>query len=81
VEGLEVLDALNVEYVDGNGRPFRDIRVLHTAVLDDPYDDPSALEVCALNIAHRLHHGDLGDRCMFCTNIYISPHENKLRWI
>lgn len=45
-EGMEVLDALNLEYVDDDGRPFRDIRILHTSILDDPYEDPPALQVC-----------------------------------
>ena len=39
-EGMEVLDALGAEYVDGEGRPYRDVRLLHTAVLDDPFEDP-----------------------------------------
>ncbi|KAG5190088.1 hypothetical protein JKP88DRAFT_176062 [Tribonema minus] len=44
-EGLEVLDELNAQFTDEDGRPFRDIRVLHTPVLDDPYDDPPQLDV------------------------------------
>ena len=37
-EGLAVLEKLNNEFVDDNGRPFRDIRILHTHVLDDPFE-------------------------------------------
>jgi peptidyl-prolyl cis-trans isomerase-like 4 len=44
-EGLEVLDALNSEFVDEAGRPYRDVRILHTLLLDDPYEDPPSLEV------------------------------------
>ena len=40
-----MLDALNVEFTDGEGRPFRDIRVQHTHILDDPYDDLPQLTV------------------------------------
>merc|ERR1711936_1431880 len=29
---------------DGSGRPYQDIRITHTVVLHDPYDDPSGLE-------------------------------------
>lgn len=42
-EGFDVLDKLNEEFVDEDGRPYRDIRILHTHILDDPYDDPPAL--------------------------------------
>ena len=40
----QVLDALNREFVDAEGRPYRDIRIRHTHILDDPFDDPPALE-------------------------------------
>lgn len=38
-EGLEVIQKLNETYCDKNGRPLQDIRILHTVVLDDPFDD------------------------------------------
>lgn len=38
-EGLEVIQKLNQTYCDKNGRPLKDIRILHTVVLDDPFDD------------------------------------------
>ncbi|CAM9627698.1 unnamed protein product [Chrysoparadoxa australica] len=44
-EGLEVLDEINTQFCDEEGRPYRDIRILHTYVLDDPFDDPPQLEV------------------------------------
>ncbi|TPX73850.1 hypothetical protein CcCBS67573_g04881 [Chytriomyces confervae] len=40
VEGLDVLDALNAQQVDHEKRPFRDIRIKHTIILDDPFPDP-----------------------------------------
>ncbi|ORY39873.1 cyclophilin-like protein [Rhizoclosmatium globosum] len=43
VEGLEVLDALNAQLVDDDNRPFRDIRIKHTIILDDPFPDPPGL--------------------------------------
>ena len=39
-EGLEVLQKLNEAYCDKESRPLKDIRILHTVVLDDPFDDP-----------------------------------------
>lgn len=44
-EGLEVLDKMNEAYCDDKGRPFRDIRIKHTVILDDPFPDPEGLQV------------------------------------
>ncbi|CDS13969.1 Putative Peptidylprolyl isomerase [Lichtheimia ramosa] len=44
-EGYEVLDKINEAYCDEQGRPFRDIRIRHTIILDDPFDDPDGLQV------------------------------------
>jgi peptidyl-prolyl cis-trans isomerase-like 4 len=43
VEGFDVLEKINAAFIDEKGRPLKDIRILHTVVLDDPYDDPAAL--------------------------------------
>lgn len=40
VEGFDTLEKINTAYVDDQGQPLKDIRLLHTVVLDDPYDDP-----------------------------------------
>ena len=40
MEGMETLEQINSQFCDDNGRPYRDIRILHTYVLDDPFDDP-----------------------------------------
>ncbi|KXN65722.1 cyclophilin-like protein, partial [Conidiobolus coronatus NRRL 28638] len=39
-EGFEVLDKLNGIICDEDDRPYQDIRILHTIVLDDPFPDP-----------------------------------------
>jgi peptidyl-prolyl cis-trans isomerase-like 4 len=39
-EGIDVLQTINSLYCDGDGRPFQDVRILHTDVLEDPYEDP-----------------------------------------
>eukprot|EP00656_Telonema_subtile_P038922 TRINITY_DN44083_c0_g1_i1.p1 TRINITY_DN44083_c0_g1~~TRINITY_DN44083_c0_g1_i1.p1 ORF type:complete len:311 (-),score=85.93 TRINITY_DN44083_c0_g1_i1:210-1142(-) len=44
-EGLEVLDKLNDAHVDDKNCPIRDVRIHHTHVLEDPFDDPPGLEV------------------------------------
>ncbi|KUL86793.1 hypothetical protein ZTR_04865 [Talaromyces verruculosus] len=45
VEGFDVLEKINEAFIDDNGRPLKDIRIRHTVILDDPYDDPPGLEV------------------------------------
>ncbi|CAJ0928920.1 unnamed protein product, partial [Mesorhabditis belari] len=39
-EGLETLEKLNEQLCNEEHRPFRDIRISHTIVLDDPFEDP-----------------------------------------
>ena len=43
VEGLDVLEKINKLYCDEDGRPYLDVRLLHTFVLDDPFPDPPSL--------------------------------------
>ena len=43
-EGLEVLQKINELYCDGDGRPYQDMRIKHTYVLDDPFPDLPGLE-------------------------------------
>jgi peptidyl-prolyl cis-trans isomerase-like 4 len=43
VEGFDALEKINDAFCDEKGRPLVDIRIKHTVVLDDPYDDPSGL--------------------------------------
>ena len=43
VEGFDTLEKINTAYIDEKGQPLKDIRLLHTIILDDPYDDPSGL--------------------------------------
>lgn len=43
VEGFDVLDKINESFIDDRGRPLKDIRIRHTTVLDDPFDDPPNL--------------------------------------
>src|ERR1700761_2757936 len=43
VEGFDVLEKINNAFIDQTGSPLQDIRILHTVVLDDPFDDPTGL--------------------------------------
>jgi peptidyl-prolyl cis-trans isomerase-like 4 len=47
VEGFDVLEKINGAFIDDQGRPLKDIRIRHTVILDDPYDDPPGLVVPA----------------------------------
>ncbi|KAJ0715871.1 putative peptidylprolyl isomerase [Helianthus annuus] len=42
-EGFETLDRINEAYVDDKNRPYKNIRIKHTYVLDDPFEDPEQL--------------------------------------
>ncbi|XP_012267370.2 peptidyl-prolyl cis-trans isomerase sig-7 [Athalia rosae] len=44
-EGLEVILKLNEAICDGDFRPYQDIRISHTVILEDPYDDPKGLVI------------------------------------
>ncbi|CAG8691231.1 9044_t:CDS:1, partial [Acaulospora morrowiae] len=44
-EGFDTLDKINNAYCDETGRPYKDIRIKHTIILDDPFPDPEGLEV------------------------------------
>ena len=40
VAGEEVVTQINEAYCDEKGRPYQDIRINHTLVLHDPFQDP-----------------------------------------
>lgn len=42
-EGLETLSRINEAYVDEKSRPYKNIRIKHTYILDDPFEDPTQL--------------------------------------
>jgi peptidyl-prolyl cis-trans isomerase-like 4 len=42
-EGLDVLDKINEAFTDDENNPWQVIRIKHTIVLDDPFDDPPGL--------------------------------------
>ncbi|KYM79370.1 Peptidyl-prolyl cis-trans isomerase-like 4 [Atta colombica] len=39
-EGLEVILKFNETICDGDQRPYQDIRISHTVILEDPFEDP-----------------------------------------
>jgi peptidyl-prolyl cis-trans isomerase-like 4 len=42
-EGFDTLTRINEAYVDPKNRPYKNIRIKHTHILDDPFDDPPQL--------------------------------------
>uniref|UniRef100_A0A8C8G342 Peptidyl-prolyl cis-trans isomerase n=1 Tax=Oncorhynchus tshawytscha TaxID=74940 RepID=A0A8C8G342_ONCTS len=44
-EGMDVLAKINETFVDKDFIPFQDIRINHTVILEDPFDDPADLPV------------------------------------
>ena len=43
VEGFDILEKINDAFVDDKGQPLKDIRIRHTVILDDPFEDPVGL--------------------------------------
>ncbi|XP_031835664.1 peptidyl-prolyl cis-trans isomerase sig-7 [Nomia melanderi] len=39
-EGLEIIFKFNDTICDGDHRPYQDIRISHTVILEDPFEDP-----------------------------------------
>ncbi|XP_069742126.1 peptidyl-prolyl cis-trans isomerase-like 4 isoform X2 [Narcine bancroftii] len=44
-EGMDVLMKINEAFVDKDFCPYQDIRITHTVILEDPFDDPQDLEI------------------------------------
>ena len=44
-EGLEIILKLNETICDGDHRPYQDIRISHTVILEDPFEDPEGFIV------------------------------------
>lgn len=44
-EGLDIVQKINEEHVDADNLPYKDIRIAHTIILDDPFDDPPRLQI------------------------------------
>lgn len=42
-EGFDTLTRINEAYVDAKNRPYKNIRIKHTHILEDPFDDPPQL--------------------------------------
>ncbi|XP_051881368.1 peptidyl-prolyl cis-trans isomerase-like 4 isoform X2 [Pristis pectinata] len=44
-EGMDVLMKINEAFVDKDFCPYQDIRITHTVILEDPFDDPQDLQI------------------------------------
>ncbi|NXW46006.1 PPIL4 protein, partial [Nyctiprogne leucopyga] len=44
-EGMDVLKTINETFVDKDFIPYQDIRINHTVILDDPFEDPPGLSI------------------------------------
>ena len=56
-EGLQVIEAINNAVCDEQGKPYKNIRIKHTIVLDDPFEDPPGLEALVPNSSPRFIKG------------------------
>lgn len=63
VEGLDVVRKLNEAICDDTHRPFQDIRITHTVILEDPFDNPRGFREPSRSpspTAERLRGGRIG---------------------
>ncbi|CAG0921455.1 unnamed protein product [Notodromas monacha] len=44
-EGQDILEKINEILCDEQHRPYKDIRITHTVILEDPFDDPPGLKI------------------------------------
>uniref|UniRef100_A0A8C5Q097 Peptidyl-prolyl cis-trans isomerase n=1 Tax=Leptobrachium leishanense TaxID=445787 RepID=A0A8C5Q097_9ANUR len=44
-EGMDVVRKINEAFVDKDFVPYQDIRITHSVILDDPFDDPPGLSI------------------------------------
>ena len=44
-EGLDTLDRINNTYCDTEGKPYQNIRIKHTLIIDDPYEDLPGMQI------------------------------------
>ncbi|KAM4772757.1 peptidyl-prolyl cis-trans isomerase-like 4 [Rhinophrynus dorsalis] len=44
-EGIDIVMKINETFVDKEFVPYQDIRINHTVILDDPFDDPPGLPI------------------------------------
>ncbi|GCB68715.1 peptidyl-prolyl cis-trans isomerase-like 4 isoform X1 [Scyliorhinus torazame] len=44
-EGMDILMKINETFVDKDFCPYQDIRITHTVILEDPFDDPQGLQI------------------------------------
>lgn len=62
-EGMEILRYLNDAICDDTHRPYQDIRITHTVVLDDPFENPRSFRAPSRSpspTAERLQGGRIG---------------------
>ncbi|KAH8337621.1 hypothetical protein KR074_000848 [Drosophila pseudoananassae] len=91
VEGHEVLRKLNDAIVDESFRPYQDIRITHTVVLEDPFPNPRGLQAPSRSPSpnpERLKNGriaadedidDTGGRTMEEMQEFLAEREAKAR--
>ncbi|XP_075059351.1 peptidyl-prolyl cis-trans isomerase-like 4 [Mixophyes fleayi] len=44
-EGMDIVKKMNETFVDKDFVPYQDMRINHTVILDDPFDDPPGLPI------------------------------------
>ncbi|KAL3945496.1 MAG: hypothetical protein SGBAC_000395 [Bacillariaceae sp.] len=44
-DGNNILDQIGSAFCDADGRPYADVRIIRSLIIDDPFEDPEGMEV------------------------------------
>ena len=58
-EGFDTLEKINNSYCDNNNRPYKNIRIKHTYILDDPFKDLDGMIIPSKSPEYKIDKNDI----------------------
>ena len=58
-EGFDTLEKINNSYCDNNNRPYKNIRIKHTFILDDPFNDLEGMIIPSKSPEYKIDKNDI----------------------
>ena len=58
-EGFDTLEKINNSYCDNNNRPYKNIRIKHTYILDDPFNDLEGMIIPSKSPEYKIDKNDI----------------------
>ena len=78
--GFETLDKINEAYCDEENRPYKNIRILHTIILSDPFDDIEGMIIPSKSPEYKRDFSDfqhLDDDLEIETNKFLDENDTE----